>query len=174
MILLLGGGGKSGSKNKPKIRPVEKDCRILVNGTAIAGETDLDHNDRLVFGSTHLWVFQNPLEPGVNKKQYPPVSYEYAQEEIAAKAGINFSHAGSGDVALLQQDLLETMPAIEEANSISEELDKRVKFEIMLVAPDMVDKLGHKAEGFEGRDRLSKHPEVGWCSRRSKRGSPQC
>ncbi len=43
------------------IRPCEKDCRVLVNGGAIAGETELEHNDRLVIGSTQLWVFQNPL-----------------------------------------------------------------------------------------------------------------
>lgn len=30
------------------------------------------------------------------------------------------------------------MPLVEEANSISEELDKRVKFEILLVAPEVV------------------------------------
>ena len=88
-------------KGKPTVRPCEKDCRVLVNGSAITGETDLDHNDRLVFGSTHMWVFQNPQEKGIDKKAYPPISYEYAQEEIAAKAGINVDHAASNDVALL-------------------------------------------------------------------------
>ena len=34
---------------------------------------------------------------------------------------------------LLQEDLIDVMPAVEEANSISEELDKRVKFEIILI-----------------------------------------
>ena len=29
------------------------------------------------------------LEKGIDKKHYPPITYEYAQEEIAAKAGIN-------------------------------------------------------------------------------------
>ena len=51
-------------------------------------KTDLDHNDRIVFGSTHIWVFQNPKEKGINKKQYPPITFEYAQEEIAAKGTI--------------------------------------------------------------------------------------
>ena len=37
------------------------------------------------------------------------------------------------DLARLQDDLIEVMPAVEEANSISEELDKRVKFEIILI-----------------------------------------
>ena len=73
-----------------KIRPFTKECRILVNGAAINGETDLDHNDRIVFGSTHIWVFQNPNEKGINKKQYPPITFEYAQEEIAAKGILPF------------------------------------------------------------------------------------
>ena len=67
---------------------MEKDCRILVNGAPINGETPLEHNDRIVVGSTHIWIFQNPLEKGIEKKTYPPITYDYAQEEIAAKAGI--------------------------------------------------------------------------------------
>ena len=49
----------------------------------------------------------------------------------------DFGHFGSVDFlhkcAELQEDLIDVMPAVEEANSISEELDKRVKFEIILI-----------------------------------------
>lgn len=38
--------------------------------------------------------------------------------------------------ALLKDDMLELIPAIEEANSISEELDKKMKFELMVVSPE--------------------------------------
>ena len=38
------------------------------------------------------------------------------------------------------------MPAVEEANSISEELDKKVKFEIMLISATMREKLESKGE----------------------------
>ncbi len=137
--------------NKVKVKPCEKDCRILVNGSAITGETDLDHNDRLVFGSTHIWILGNPKEPGIDKKKYPQINYEYAQEEIAAKAGINIDHAGSSDVALLQEDLIDVMPAVEEANSISEELDKKVKFEIILISPQMLGQMQSKVEVSIGR-----------------------
>ncbi len=137
---------KRGKNNAVTVRPCEKDCRVLVNGSPVTGEADLDHNDRLVIGSTQLWVFQNPLEKGIDKKNYPPVTYEYAQEEIAAKAGVNIDHAASTDVALLQEDLCDVMPAVEEANSISEELDKRVKFEIVLIAPQLLGKMKGKAE----------------------------
>ncbi len=128
------------------MKPVSKDCRCLVNGAEIQGETDLEHNDRIVLGSTQVWVFQNPLEKGVDKKKYPNVTWEYAQEEIATRAGVNITHAGSNDVALLHEDLLDCMPAVEEANSISEELDKRVKFEIILISPQALGKVQGKAE----------------------------
>ena len=35
---------------------------------------------------------------------------------------------------LLQEDLVEMIPALEEANAISEELDKKVKFEIVVLS----------------------------------------
>ncbi len=85
-------------------------------------------------------------EKGTDKKHYPKISWEYAQEEIATKAGVNIDHAGSSDVALLQEDLIDVMPAVEEANSISEELDKRVKFEIILISPQMLGKMQGKCE----------------------------
>jgi hypothetical protein len=36
---------------------------------------------------------------------------------------------------LLQEDLVRILPMLNEANSMSEELDKKVKFEVALVAP---------------------------------------
>lgn len=54
-----------------------------------------------------MWVFQNPRESGIDKKKYPPITYDYAQEEIAAKAGIKFDTTGSAtDVAQLHEDLV--------------------------------------------------------------------
>ena len=50
------------------------------------------------------------------------------------------------DQAALQQDLLELLPGVAEANSISEELDKRVKFELMLVSPYMMGRTEGRTE----------------------------
>ena len=49
-------------------------------------------------------------------------------------------------MALLQEDLIDVMPAVEEANSISEELDKKVKFEIILISPHMLGKMQGQAK----------------------------
>ena len=53
---------------------------------------------------------------------------------------------GGADMALLQEDLIDVMPAVEEANSISEELDKKVKFEIILISPHMLGKMQGQAK----------------------------
>lgn len=37
---------------------------------------------------------------------------------------------------LLKEDVMEILPAIEEANSISEEMDKKVVFEAIIVSPE--------------------------------------
>lgn len=55
------------------------------------------------------------------------------------------------DMAALQEALLEVMPSVEEANSISEELDKRVKFEIMLVSPEIVGGKGKNKTQVRGQ-----------------------
>ena len=49
------------------------------------------HSSRLVFGSTQIWVFQNPSERDKTKDKYPLITFEYAQEEIAAKSGIDMN-----------------------------------------------------------------------------------
>jgi hypothetical protein len=32
---------------------------------------------------------------GIDKKKYPPITYDYSQEEIAAKAGINMDQVNT-------------------------------------------------------------------------------
>ncbi|CAG0919052.1 unnamed protein product [Notodromas monacha] len=134
-------------KNIVNLKPFNTDCRILVNGSEMAGETTLCHNDRIVFGFTQLWVFQNPKEAAKSGKKFVPITYEYAQEEIAAKQGLDVSATdASADAAALQDEIMEVLPAVEEANSISGQLDKRAKFEIMIVSPQMMGKTNGRSE----------------------------
>ena len=42
-----------------------------------------------MFGSTQIWVFQNPNEK--SSKKLPEITFEYAQEEIAAKSGLDIT-----------------------------------------------------------------------------------
>lgn len=41
---------------------------------------------------------------------------------------------------------MELMPAVEQANSISEELDKKMKFEMMIVSPEARGELKGRTE----------------------------
>jgi hypothetical protein len=48
----------------------------------------LKHNDRILFGTTQLYVYANPVELKKNPNgNYPVVSYEMAQGEIAQASG---------------------------------------------------------------------------------------
>ena len=50
------------------------------------------------------------------------------------------------DETLLQEDIMELMPAVEQANSISEDLDKKMKFELMVVSPEARGELKGRTE----------------------------
>ena len=51
------------------------------------------------------------------------------------KTGMSCGHSALADDILLQEDLVELMPMVLEANAISEELNKKMFFEIALVSP---------------------------------------
>lgn len=76
------------------------------------------------------------------------VTFELAQEEIASKAGFDVVGVEdqSMETALLNKSLLEMLPAIDEANAISQDLGKSVRFEIALVASSFLGKNSDRTE----------------------------
>ena len=101
---------------------------------------------RLLFGTTQLFVLINPFQEDKHQT-YSEVTFELAQEEIASKAGYEVNGEDQTlEVALLNKDLMEVLPGVEEANAISEELEKNVRFEMMLVAPQFLGKSGERTE----------------------------
>lgn len=62
----------------------------------------------------------------------------YQNSHSSSSDLLSNTHCLFTDWSRVQEDLLEVMPAVEEANSISEELDKLVKFEILMVAPQVL------------------------------------
>nr|XP_022323498.1 kinesin-like protein KIF28P isoform X1 [Crassostrea virginica] len=121
--------------------------RLLQNGKAVVSKQPLKHNDRLIFGTTQYFVFVNPKERDASKEKFPEVTFEMAQEEVAKKSGFDMSGENkSREDALLQEDMLEIMPAVEEANAISQELDKKMKFESMVVSPEARGELSGRTE----------------------------
>ncbi|XP_071490003.1 kinesin-like protein KIF28P [Diadema antillarum] len=117
------------------IDKVSPEAKLLVNGDPILTRQELDHNDRIMFGSNHLYVFQHPALKLATPSAYGVVTYEMAQQEIAQKNGFDMSSKKSGEDLLLQEELVEMIPLVEEANAISEELDRKVKFEVIVMSP---------------------------------------
>jgi hypothetical protein len=118
-----------------------------LNGDPVTHKVNLSHNDRLLFGTTQLFVFIHPDQQLKSKMTYADVTFELAQEEIATKAGFAVnSEDQTMEQALINKDLLEVIPAVDEANGISEELEKNVRFEIVLVSPQFLGKVGERTE----------------------------
>lgn len=132
---------------KFSVEPMEANVRLLVNGKAVGTKTAISHNDRIIFGTTKYFVFVNPKERDSSKQPHTEITFEMAQEEIAKKSGFDIEGQNkSREDVLLQEDLLEMLPAVEEANSISEELDKKRKFDLMIVSPEARGELSGRTE----------------------------
>uniref|UniRef100_T1K6K6 Kinesin motor domain-containing protein n=1 Tax=Tetranychus urticae TaxID=32264 RepID=T1K6K6_TETUR len=126
---------------------VADDCRILLNGDPVINKVHLNHNDRLLFGTTQLFVFIHPGQQKKSKLSFSEVTFDLAQEEIASKAGFDMSNDDqSMETALLNKDLLELLPQVDEANAISNDLGKNVRFEIILVSSAFLAKNSDRTE----------------------------
>ncbi|XP_078377646.1 kinesin-like protein KIF28 [Oculina patagonica] len=116
------------------------DAKLMVNGKPTHDEIELHHNDRVMFGSASLFVLHHPVEYENKKNEgvkLEEVTYDLAQEEIAASSGFNMgkNSGQSKNDLLLQEDLVQMVPMVNESNAMAEELGKPVKFEILLVSP---------------------------------------
>lgn len=72
-------------------------ARMLVNGEQVTSETELHHNDRVLFGNNHLYLVFHPKELGELKAsgaKVQPFSYEEAQAEIAKNSGFDMDTKG--------------------------------------------------------------------------------
>ncbi|XP_076810506.1 kinesin-like protein KIF28 isoform X2 [Clavelina lepadiformis] len=121
------------------LTPSGSESKLLINGKEITERIELRHNDRIMFGSNHLYVFHHPQDAAKQVKEgkvVEKVSFNSAQEEIAQNKGFDMNRAGkSKEDMLLQEDLIQIMPMVNEANAISEELDKKMLYEIALISP---------------------------------------
>lgn len=61
----------------------------------LTGTRDLQHKDRVLFGSNHLYVFMNPLNTECGENVPETVDWDFAQKEIAEAKGFNTA-GGSG------------------------------------------------------------------------------
>ncbi|KAK3726716.1 hypothetical protein RRG08_017023 [Elysia crispata] len=113
--------------------------KITVNSKVVVGDTELHHNDRVIFGPNHLYVFHHPQDEAKQIKAGKTVetpTYDSVQQELAKESGLMDNNSTkSKDDLLLQETLIQMLPMVSEANAMSEEMDKKVKFDICLVSP---------------------------------------
>lgn len=120
--------------DKVFIEKINPQGRLIHNGIPLVAKTELKHNDRLIFGTTNYFVFCFPHHEGGDMTN---ITYEMMQDELSEKAGFDLDKSNkSKDELLLQEDIADILPGIEEANSISAELDKKKKFEMVMVSPE--------------------------------------
>ncbi|XP_014667335.1 PREDICTED: kinesin-like protein KIF28P [Priapulus caudatus] len=118
-------------------------ARVLVNGSEIKASKVLRHNDRVLFGHNHLYVLHNPQDLAKQLREGLLVeqpTYDTAQQEIAERMGLigltgNDGRNKTQDDLLLEEELIQILPHMNQANAISQELGRKVQFEIVLVAP---------------------------------------
>ncbi|CAH8572507.1 unnamed protein product [Schistosoma turkestanicum] len=113
-----------------------------VNGVPVKNSVTLHHKDRILFGSHQLYIFHNPLSKEFAdelKSGMEPeiIDWEFAQRELAQATGFEqFSNKPrKKEEAILQQQLLELLPMVNEANAIADELNKQRTFEVILLPP---------------------------------------
>ncbi|PIC40350.1 hypothetical protein B9Z55_011723 [Caenorhabditis nigoni] len=128
---------KNDGNNQVTLNPCSEDLDIFVNGKPVHGETQLQQNDRVFFGGNHLYVFNNPTKKGIKTD----ITYDTAQAEIAQNHAAALGNRGIGGGSkrdlILEEELMSTLPLVQRANAMATELGRNVKFEIVLVSPEM-------------------------------------
>lgn len=64
-----------------------QEAKTLVNGIALEEPKVLNHLDRILFGSSHLYLFKNPLNKRNSGNLPEDIDWEFAQQEIAEAEG---------------------------------------------------------------------------------------
>ncbi|XP_051042366.1 kinesin-like protein KIF28 [Phodopus roborovskii] len=122
---------------KVTVMPHDK-CKVVVNGVPVTNRTKLQHLDRIILGSNSAFLYIGfPSERrGEDLSRF---DYDFFQLERAAAEGVSVDMLGTmsprdgqADPSVLAvfQDYIKLMPLVEEANQMSEELEKGLKMEL--------------------------------------------
>ncbi|OAF69255.1 hypothetical protein A3Q56_02996 [Intoshia linei] len=120
--------------DKYEIKPDTSNASIKINGHPLIGPNFLEDKDRILFGSNHLFVFNNKKNPTTDPALPKEISYEFAQKEIAQAKGFDTGAGLSREQQIMQEQILEILPMVSEVNAISEEMNKHRTFEVVLIS----------------------------------------
>lgn len=123
------------------------DARIIRNGRMVSSPVDLEHSDRLLFGTSQYYIF---VDPNKAKQDDPYYTFEMMQDEIAKVSGIVSKDTKNMSQAEIQcqAELIDLLPAIEEANMVSIALDKKVIFTALPVSAEARGDYNGKMKAF--------------------------
>lgn len=133
------------------LEPFES-ARIMCNGRSCQEKFKLRNFDRLVFGASLYYLFVDPTRfvDGDTTSLAARVNLftvEKIQQEIAEKAGIiseTSERERNPDEIACINDLVDLLPSIEEANQMSILMDRKVKYEAIILNPIVIGEIDAK------------------------------
>ncbi|KAM9317234.1 kinesin-like protein KIF28P [Gastrophryne carolinensis] len=136
-------------ENKVSVKPYGK-AKVVVNGVPIVSDTKLHHLDRIILGSNSGYLYVG----FPNERSFEDITkfdYDFFQSELAAAEGFSvdklgaISTDGKPDPSVLAvfHDYIKLMPLVAEANQMSEELMKDLKFELKVKNLALTDSKGY-------------------------------
>jgi hypothetical protein len=99
--------------------------------------TRLLHGDRVLFGTSNLFVFVHPTDPTTSSSTPTRVDYEFAQSELAKASGFAMDGKDAEEHRRIEA-VLEMLPLIGEVNAMAEEMNKGLQYEIALVSSHLL------------------------------------
>ncbi|GFO20644.1 kinesin-like protein, partial [Plakobranchus ocellatus] len=136
------------SSDEVVIKPGSDGAKTKVNGVPITGPRPLEHMDRIIFGSNHVYVFVNPLRPQAPEGTPKEITWDFAQKEVAQAKGFSTGLAGlTKEQQIAQEQILEVLPMVSEVNAVSEELNKYKSFEVVLISAAAQESTAGKSDG---------------------------
>lgn len=130
--------------------------RLLRNGKVYEEKFELLNFDRLVFGASLYYLFINPFkfESGEQAVKFDAkvsnFTVEKIQQEIAENSGLitnSFDYKKPEEIACLNE-LIDLMPAVDEANQMSILLDRKIKYQAIILNPIVIGDPHSKAKVF--------------------------
>ncbi|XP_043916132.1 kinesin-like protein KIF28P [Protopterus annectens] len=130
-------------------------AKVYVNGTLLITKVRLKHSDRIIFGSNSTYLYTGFPCERLADIDLAHFDYDFFQSEMATAEGFGIekmgavnSQSGSSNPSVLAvfHDYIKIMPLVKEANQMSKELRKDLKFEIEVKNLAISDSRGHDLE----------------------------
>ncbi|XP_069117737.1 kinesin-like protein KIF28P isoform X2 [Argopecten irradians] len=142
--------------SKLYIEPVEKSALVFVSGHRLKEKYCLSHLDRIRLGSSCLFLYIGLPQERSSSDQQEQYNYDYFMMELAEHEGVTVDLQTPRGTETIDeasterafQEYVTLLPLLSEANAISDELSKNVRFDAEIKSEASHDPTG-KATGRE-------------------------